>query len=384
MTLTEPSWDEARAAAHAAAVALPVESVPLVDAVGRVLARPVRALTPLPPFDSSAMDGYAVAGPGPWRLLGEVLAGHPWPGTLADGTCVRIATGAAVPAGATAVLRWEDAKVDPAGVVHGSADPGRDIRPAGEEVAQGAELLPAGTLLGPAHVGLAAAAGADSLVVARRPRASVLVFGDELLHEGPARDGRVRDSLGPQLPGWLAQFGVETVAVRHVPDTLDAHVRAVEQADGDLVVTTGGTAAGPVDHLHHTLERVGATLVVDSVAVRPGHPMLLARWPARWLIGLPGNPQSAVVALLSLGSPLVAGLAGQPLPPLGTRVLAVDVGAPATETRLVLSRSDGGTVRPVTHLGSGMLRGLAVADGFAVVPPGGQPAGATVRWLPVG
>ncbi len=382
MTLTEPPWDEARGAAHAAAVPLPVQSVPVGEAVGRVLATPAVAATPLPPFDSSAMDGYAVAGDGPWHLVGEVLAGYPLARVLNHGECVRIATGGAVPDGATAVLRWEDAEVRQQRVM-GVVARGRDIRPAGEEVAAGATLVPAGTLLGPAHVGLAAAGGADRLEVAQRPRASVLIFGDELLQEGPARGGRVRDSLGPQLPGWLARLGVETVALRHVPDTLDAHVRAVEQAEGDIVVTTGGTAAGPVDHLHRALAQVGASLVVDSVAVRPGHPMLLARWPHRWLIGLPGNPQSAVVALLSLGAPLVAGLTRRPPPSLGTCVLAEDVPAPATETRLVLARLQDGRARPVAHLGSGMLRGLADADGFAVVSPGGQPAGTTARWLPL-
>jgi molybdopterin molybdotransferase len=262
-------------------------------------------------------------------------------------------------------------------------EPGRDVRPAGEEATQGELLLPAGTLLGPAHAGVAAAAGADDLEVVAAPRASVLVFGDELLASGPSRDGRVRDSLGPQLPGWLARLGVATLAVRRVADTLEDHVAALEQAEGDLVVTTGGTAAGPVDHLHAALERTGADLVVDSVAVRPGHPMLLARWDGRWLLGLPGNPQSAVVALLSLGGPLVAALTHRGLPPLPPCRLAEDVTAPARETRLVASRLEPHGARPVVHLGSGMLRGLAQADGFAVVAAGGQRADSSARWLPL-
>jgi molybdopterin molybdotransferase len=224
----------------------------------------------------------------------------------------------------------------------------------------------------------------------------LLVAGDELLHDGPARDGRVRDSLGPQLPGWLGRLRVDTVSVQRVPDTLADHVEALSQAKTDLVVTTGGTAAGRVDFVHQALQQGGFELVVDSVAVRPGHPMLLARSPVSgsapsgWARGLPGNPQSAVVALLSLGQPLLARLSNQPMPTIQHRVLAADAAAPPTETRLVLCRATGDgadtSVRPVQHLGSGMLRGLAwpglaAASGFAVVSPGGQPAGATVGWL---
>jgi molybdopterin molybdotransferase len=382
MTLREPDWEDARVAAHASARPLPREIVPLPDAVDRVLATAVRALTPVPAFDTSAMDGYAVAGDGPWRLVGEVLAGHPFGRSLLAGECVGIATGGEVPAGATAVLRWEQARVE-RGTVAGDVPAGRDIRPAGEEAPVGTELVAVGTLLGPAHVGLAAAGGANAVEVVCRPTATVLVLGDELLLHGPARDGRVRDSLGPQLPGWLRRLGVVTLDVRHVEDTLEAHVAALESATTDLVVTTGGTAAGPVDHVHDALSATGADLVVDAVAVRPGHPMLLAARPDRWVLGLPGNPQSAVVALLSLGAPLVAGLTGRPLPPLSGVTLAADVAAPPAETRLALARLVDGQAHPVTHLGSGMLRGLAEADGFAVVAPGGQPAGTTARWLPL-
>ena len=383
MTLVEPSWDDARQAAHEAALVLPTEAVDLAGAVGRTLAAPVRALTPLPAFDTSAMDGYAVRGRGPWRLVGEVLAGNPPHAHLVDGECVRIATGAAVPSGATAVLRWEDATVTDA-IVHGEVAAGRDIRPTGEEVEAGSELIAAGTVLGPAQVGLAAAAGADALEVRVVPRATLLVFGDELLTSGPAGDGRVRDSLGPQVPGWSSRLGMATSDVVRVPDTLQAHVEAIDAATTPVVLTTGGTAAGPVDHLHAALARLGAELLVDTVAVRPGHPMVLARRGEQWVVGLPGNPQSAVVALLSLGAPLVAGLLGQPVPPLRYCVLGEDVVAPPTETRLVLAtRDDQGTAHPVSRLGSGMLRGLAAAHGFAVIDPGGQPAGATARWLPL-
>ena len=395
--LVEAPWDDARDAAYSAAVhALPVEEVPLTETVGRVLATDLAARTPLPPFDSSAMDGYAVAGPGPWRLVGEVLAGDATERPLEPGECVRTATGAALPPGTHGVLPWEGATVqhgagdrgaDSTGAgafdstVEGTVAPGQFVRPAGEEAAEDEVLLVGGTVLGPAQIGLAASAGADTLAVRRRPRATVLVFGDELLDSGPSRVGRVRDSLGPQLPGWLHRLGASTAQVLRGPDTLEAHVAAISAAVTDLIVTTGGTAAGPLDQLHRALEVLEADVLVDSVAVRPGHPMVLARVRDRHVLGLPGNPQSAIVALLSLGVPLMAGLQGRSRPQLVDCVLAEDVRAPERETRLVLSVLDRGRARPVRHLGSGMLRGLAAAGGFAVVRPGGQSAGEHARWL---
>ena len=265
------------------------------------------------------------------------------------------------------------------------------MRPAGEEASRGEVLLPAGTRLDPVRLGLAAAAGHDRLPVAVRPGAVVLVLGDELLRAGPARDGRIRDSLGPAVPGLLERLGARPVGVRRVPDTLAAHVEALAAARGtELVVTTGGTASGPVDHLHAAVAAVGGELLVDGVAVRPGRPMLLARLAERcWLLGLPGNPQAAVAALLTLGAPLVHALLGRGLPDLPTAVLGADVAAPVGVTRLVAARwaaeveAGAGTVVPVPGRGPGMLRGLAVADGFAVVPPGGAGARQTVGWLPL-
>ena len=400
MTLVETSWDDARAAAHNSGVVLPVEEIELGAGDRRVLARDVLASTSLPAFATSAMDGWAVSGDGPWRVVGQVLAGSIWRGELARGEAVRIATGAAIPMGTFGVLRREHGSLtndtlSNDDVVSGVVEPGQDVRPAGEEAEVGDVLINSGTLMAPVHLGLAAAGGTDQLVVVSRPIAQVLVLGDELLDSGPSHDGQVRDSLGPQIPGWLARMGVLTRELTRVQDTRDAHVAAINNAaidrtalgetgDVDLVVTTGGTAAGPVDHLHAAIAEVGGVLEVDSVAVRPGHPMLLARLgERRWLLGLPGNPQSAVVALLSLGGPLLAALNGQPLTELDRITLGEDVGAPANETRLVLSTRDSGIATTTGHLGSAMLRGLAHSDGFAVIPPGGLGRGSTARWLPL-
>lgn len=382
MTLIEPGWPHARAAAHAAGRPLTAETVSLIDALGRITAEPIRALTALPPHASSAMDGWAVCGDSPWTVTGAVLAGQVG-APLQPGEAVRIATGAAVPAHARGVLRSEDGRLDD-GVLHGTVDDEQDVRRAGEEAEAGDVLITANERLSPVHIGLAAAAGHDTAPVMRQGRAHILVVGDELLRSGPARDGRVRDSLGPQLPAWLARLGLQISGIAWVEDTLDAHVRALEATrDADVVVTTGGTAAGPVDYLHTALERTGGRVVVDTVACRPGHPMMLGEWGDRWLVGLPGNPQAAIAALMTLGQPLVAALHGQPLPELDAVRMSEAVKSRGPNTRLVPSAVRSGEATPMPYIGSGMLRGLAAADGFAVIPPGGCAAGDAVPFLPL-
>jgi molybdopterin molybdotransferase len=381
--LAAPAWHEARQAAHASVRPLGREVVALREAHRRVLVEDVVSLTPLPAFDAAAMDGWAVCGDGPWVLVGRALAGSASP-PLHPGEAVVIATGAQVPEGTRGVLRSEDGLV--AGRhVDGRVHAGDHIRPAGEECRAGEVLVRRGTRLRPMHLGLAAAAGHDTLAVVRRPRAHVLVLGDEILDGGPSRDGRVRDALGPQLPAWLDTLGVDCESVRRVPDTVAALVAALDCATGsgaDLVVTTGGTAAGPVDHLHHAVVVCGGRLVVDSVSVRPGHPMLLALLAGGVpMVGLPGNPQAALAGLVTLGVPVVEALAGRPLSTLGRVLLTTSTPAPARASRLVPSTRDGGTATPVGHDGPAMLRGAALADGWAVVPPGGCAAGTVCPWI---
>jgi molybdopterin molybdotransferase len=298
---------------------------------------------------------------------------------------VEIATGAMVPAGTTGVLRVEESTTGPDGRVSGVLREKPEWRAAGEEATAGERLVPAGAAVTPALLGLAASCGYDELAVHPACRASVLVFGDELLRDGLPGAGRVRDALGPQLPGWLRRTGatVDAPAVGPGVDTLAAHVTAISTAldkGADLICTTGGTMHGPVDHLHPALAELGARYVVDGVAIRPGFPMLLAGVPAAdgragLVAGLPGNPQSAVVALLTLVAPLLAGWTGRPAP----RVAGyprVRLGAPVpgrgNHTHLAVVRRDpsDGLAYPLPHAGSAMLRGLAGAVGFAAIAPG--------------
>ncbi|MDT9681965.1 molybdopterin molybdotransferase MoeA [Streptomyces sp. TRM76323] len=392
-------WSQARAiAARAGRGVTPrTRRVPLGEALGRVLAEPLTALTDLPSFDTSAMDGWAVAGPGPWEIrTGDaVLAGHGAIPALPDGVAVRIATGARVPADTTAVIRSEHARAEPgrgdrSGAGPGGGHlyarhevvPGQDIRPRGQECRTGDALLPATTVVTPAVLGLAAAAGYDELAIVEPPRVEVLVLGDELLTSGVPHDGLIRDALGPMLDPWLRALGAEVVAVRRVGDDAEALYEAVTGTGADLVVTTGGTAAGPVDHVHPVLRGAGAELLVDGVQARPGHPMLLARLtPSQYLVGLPGNPLAAVSGLLSLAEPLLRGLAGCRAPEPYWASVRDGVQGHPHDTRLVPVVRRAGEAVPLHYAGPAMLRGLAAADGLAVVPPGGARPGDALEVL---
>lgn len=385
MSTREPltTWEQARQRAYDAAGPLPPQSRPLAACAGTVLAAPLVARSPLPPYDVSAMDGFAVAGPGPWRLLGELLAGATWDAPLAAGTAVSIATGAAVPPGCTAVLQVERAQVRE-GRLHGAVEPGRHVRRSGEECSAGEQLLEAGALVTAAALGLAGACGHDVLDIRPRPRVVGLVTGDELLVEGLPRDGRVRDALGPQLPLLVAAHGADLVGLVHLRDDGALLRAAVEAAEADVVLVTGATSVGPADHLRPVLDALGAQLLVDGVACRPGHPQLLARLAdGRFVVGLPGNPLAALVATVTVLAPLLARLGGRALP-RQRALLAEGVRAAPASTRLVPVRLERLQAHPVRHTGSGMLRGAALADALAVVPPGPDlVAGAEVEVLPL-
>jgi molybdopterin molybdotransferase len=391
-------WDKARGLVYEAgrAAAGPAEVVPLAAADGRTLAEPLRALTDLPAFPTSSIDGWAVRGPGPWRSVGRILAGGTAPPLDADGTCVQIATGAMVPAGTAALIRTEESTRDDAGLISGAPRSIPEWRTPGEEATAGEELLPAGAAVDPAVIGVAATCGYESLTVRSVPRAALLVFGDELLTTGTPGAGRVRDSLGPQMPGWLRRCGATVdpaAVVGPVEDTLDAHVAAIRGALdlADVVCTTGGTMHGPVDHLHPALAALGAEYVVNTVAVRPGFPMLLARVTGpdgrtKFLAGLPGNPQSAVIALITLVAPLLAGMHGREMAALPRVEVSTSVPGRGGFTHLALAAldQDGRTATPVGHVGSAMLRGLSNAHGFAVIRPDTTAsAGDLVPFLPL-
>ena len=382
-TLLEANWDLARIAARASVSRLPSEVVSLADGIDRTLAKDLLALVDLPSYETSAMDGYAVSGDGPWKIVGIVKAGSPMTEFLESGTAVRIATGAVIPSGTFGVVRWELAEVTDE-TLNAVVNQGGEIRPAGLECRKDQVISESGTVLTPAWIGLLAWAGWDTLEVTRRPRVEIILLGDEIQLSGIPENGLVRDALGPQLPGWLTRMGADVVAISYVADELQHVVDAITLARTrtDLIVTTGGTADGPRDYLHSALEIVGAKLIVDRVKVRPGHPMLLANFDSVSLIGLPGNPQSAIVGLMSLGQPLIDALLGRPTRDLENVITGKEIGAREDFTRLVLGNINSGVFHEGDHLGSAMLRGLAHATGFAVAHDGVGAAGSQVEWLP--
>jgi len=381
-TLVEGSWDQARAVASSSFARLASELIEVTQGVDRTLARDAHALCDLPTYATSAMDGYAVAGDGPWRIIGEVKAGLPMKSMLAAGNAVGIATGAVIPLGTYGVIRWELATVDE-NILTGKVSENQEIRPPAHECKAGDVLIQAGTQLNPAMIGLLAAAGLDTIYVVKKPRVALVFLGDEIQLTGIPSEGLVRDALGPQLPGWLMKLGCEIVSTRYISDELHLVVNALNEAcaTADIVVTTGGTAQGPRDYLHSALSEIDAKILVDTVAVRPGHPMLLARTDSCAIFGLPGNPQSAIVALISLGGPVIASMLGNESVDLATVITRDELTAPEDFTRLIIGNLVDNQFVVARYLGSAMLRGLAHSTGFAVVVKSYTAAGESVRWL---
>jgi molybdopterin molybdotransferase len=375
-------WAEARRTAREAGAALDRLEVSLPEALGLALATPLVAISPLPGYDAAAMDGFAVAGCAPWRITGRVLAGDPFPvAALVPGSAVEIATGATVPATAEAVLPYEHAVTD-AGTVTGDIESGRHIRRRGEDCPIGEELLRAGTVVTPAVLGLAASVGHDRLTVHRRARVGVVVTGTELLSAGLPASGRVRDAIGPMLPGLVNVAGGEVAWVTRLADDEAALVSALRRADVDVLVVCGATSVGAADHLRGALQALAARVRIHSVACRPGHPQLFAALPGgRFVVGLPGNPYAALVAAMTLLEPLLGRLSGRRDRPVMTARLAGPVATHQDHTRLVAVACIGSAVVPVGNDRPGILWGAAQADALAVVPPGWR--GPEVEMLPL-
>ncbi|HWC82102.1 MAG TPA: molybdopterin molybdotransferase MoeA [Pseudonocardiaceae bacterium] len=383
---TNVPWPQARELAHAAPTRLSTHPVPLAKAAGLTLAEEVRTALPMPAFDTAAMDGYAIAGPGPWQVRGVVRAGAVWTGTpLNAGEAVEISTGAPVPAGAQSVLPVEHSSTI-GDLVHGNAPaPGRHIRRAGEDAPAGACLAPPGVRIGPALLGLAASCGYDVLAVRPKPRIRVLITGDELAASGQPGPGRIRDALGPLLPPLFAALDADLVDLQHIPDhPADSLAESINAArDADVVVVTGSTSVGATDRLRPLLRAPGVRWVVDQVACRPGHPQLLAGLPdGPWLAGLPGNPYAALVAAHTLLAPLLAGLTGRRLPVLPKAPLTGNVRVAPGCTRLIPVVWDGTAVRVAEGYSAAFLRGAALGDALAVIAPDWTD-GAPVALLPL-
>ncbi|GIF02319.1 molybdopterin molybdotransferase MoeA [Paractinoplanes rishiriensis] len=367
-------WHEARSVAHRLPVPISAETVPLEQAGGRTLAEPVHAAVMLPGFDNAAMDGYATCGFGPWRVTGRVLAGEQPATGLLSGEAAEIATGAPVPSGADRVVEYE-ITTRHGDIVSAQPGPRRHVRRHGEYVTAGQQLLPAGHLLTPAALGLAASVGVDAVAVRAVPRVTMLITGDEVIDHGLPGPGQVRDAIGPMLTGLLASWHIPTTRLR-VPDQPAGALTAAltsALAAADITVVCGSSSVGPADHLHAALNAAAATVYVDGVACRPGHPQLLARTGDRWIVGVPGNPFAALVASFTLLQPLLAGLAGRALPQSPSAVVCGDARPAAGHTRLIPVRLHQHLAHPIDGAHPGYLGPAASADALAVIPPTWRP-----------
>ena len=317
-------FDEAVEKVRSVANPLGTETVPVVEAAGRVLALSVVAQIDSPRCDVSAMDGYAVrdadlaAVPASLTIAGESFAGAGWSEAIAPGTCVRIFTGAPVPPGGDRVVIQENVRrEDDLAIFAERPGPARHIRHSGSDFKSGDELLPAGRLLDPRAIVAAAGADVAELEVYRRPRLTILSTGDELAEPGVARDRRdaIPESVSFGVAALAEQWGARCIGRRRLRDELQQMLAdadsALEQAD--VVVVTGGASVGEKDFAKPMFEPAGLDLVFSKVAIKPGKPVWLGRARDRLVMGLPGNPTSAMVTARLLLAPLLAGLSGRPI-----------------------------------------------------------------------
>lgn len=365
------------------------ETVPLIDAAGRVLLETVVSPSPLPLFDNSAMDGYAVCAtdtagatagsPRRLRVIGRVAAGEIFHGTVVRGTCVRAFTGSALPRGADAVVMQEDTQLDPTDssqvLVLEGVGPGENIRCAGEEVRTGETLLPAGTLLNGPRVALLGAAGVAKVSVGKRPVVGLLATGSELCEPGqPLEPGQIYESNRLGLFNWVRLSGAVPLICPLVKDTLAGTRLALEQAfaQADGVVTSGGVSVGETDYVRAAFEEAGGELQFWKVAIKPGRPFVFGRRGQKLLFGLPGNPVSALVTFLLLVRPTLLRWQGavDVAPPACPGVVAEELANDGERPHFMRVIMDpNGKVRSAGLQASHALRTLASANGLVRVAP---------------
>jgi molybdopterin molybdotransferase len=364
---------------------LPRENVPLHQCAGRVLAAGIRAKRDQPPFPASAMDGYAVrfadvqAVPVSLKVVGTAPAGHGFGGTVKAGRAVRIFTGAPVPKGADTVVIQENTEAadGQVSVTVAAQRAGQHIRRKGLDFAKGEELLRRGTLLGAREIGLAAAMNWPDLPVTKRPKVAIFTTGDELVSPGTTpRADQIVSSNSFALSALVRRYGGEAVDLGIIPDNLKAISRAVRKASGaEVLLTTGGASVGDHDLVQAALKAEGIALDFWKIALRPGKPLMFARNGKQRILGLPGNPVSALVCARIFLKPLLSALLG--LPPAEDVVKArLGSDLPANDQRqdylrATVARGGDGSFEatPFKLQDSSMQRALTQAHGLIVRPP---------------
>jgi molybdopterin molybdotransferase len=375
---------------------LGVEDVALEESLGRVVREPACAVVDLPPFPSSAMDGFAVRAaetPGKVPVVFRVAAGSAPPGPLPAGSAAGIATGGTVPEGADAVVPVE--VVDDRGdvVVIPVASGGQHVRPRGGDVHAGDVVVGVGTRIGAVHIGALAAAGVASVVCSARPRVAIVATGSELRNPGESLEpGQIYESNRRMIAAALAGSGAEIEVLPVVPDDEDAHRAALADAlDADVVVSSGGVSMGPHDLVRRVTADLGVREVFWGVAIKPGKPLAFGVRGATLVFGLPGNPVSSLVGALVFVQTALLALQGHanPGPPYAPGRLAAALRRNPHRDEFVRARrlesTDGAVLEPVTGQESHMIVRAATADALVHVPrgEGDVPAGGSVRYLPL-
>ena len=365
------------------------ERVALHEAAGRVLAENISSSVDLPPFDNSAMDGYAVrAGdvegatpevPVCLRLRGKVAAGEMFAGEISRGECARLFTGSPLPRGADAVVMQEDTRVDPAHPdevwIRDAAKPWENVRRRGTDAARGTMLAEAGAVLTAGRISLLAASGIVGLETGKRPRVGLLATGSELREAGQTlAPGQIYESNRIALTALVGRAGGIPRCFPLVPDTLAATQGALEAAlrECDAVVTSGGVSVGEMDFVKTAFEQLGGELQFWKVAIRPGKPFVFGRCQGKFLFGLPGNPVSAFVTFLLLVRPALLRWQGAAVValPAAPGQLAEPLANPGGRRHYLRVRVDNaGKVFSAGAQASHALRSLASADGLVAVSP---------------
>ncbi|MDO5749920.1 MAG: molybdopterin molybdotransferase MoeA [Rothia sp. (in: high G+C Gram-positive bacteria)] len=409
------SWNDARETLYSAGQRLysqPIRHLPLRRAIGSTLAKNLRAMLPIPHYDSSAMDGYAIAGPAPWRLIVPEYPDdsraniHRVTLPLTSGQATPIYTGGLLPAGAEAIVRTEHSTsyTQGADTYITMADnrpvpaPGADMRYAGSELATGDLLAERGTLITARMAAFLSVNGFDELPVFTRPTVQFAFTGNEVITSGLPGPGQVRDAFGSYMESMVESAGFTALDAVRLPDDPHRVDEFLATSYADIMIFTGGSSTSGVDQVRTALARANASYLFESVDIRPGHPALAAVLPAPAnnlgtghggvVLGLPGNPLAAYTALCSYLPPLLAGIYGKTMPQLETMPLSTPI-APFrkakahTFQRLVPVAASGGAVGALPKHASHMLSSFARSTHLALLGPEEYSPGQSVPVLPV-
>lgn len=373
-------------------------ALPLIEADGCVLAEPCVSRRTQPPFDVSAMDGYALpATPNAgmkFEIIGEVPAGEQFDGQVAAGQAVRIFTGAPVPTGAIHVVMQEDVeRVDDAITITERVGKGGNIRPKGGDFSRNDVLIETGAKLTPQHIALAASGNHECLVVHPRPKIAILMNGDELVLPGAdAPSDAIIASNGYGLAALAKRMGGEVVMLDLAADSMEAIAGSITRAhdkNADVLVTIGGSSVGDYDLMRPALIEAGYTLDFPKVALRPGKPTVFGHKPGRCVLGLPGNPVSSMVSAMIFLRPLIERLSGQSdseLLPVEQVTLGADLPVNGPRAHFMRAvRTDEGRYVPVSSQDSSLMKLLAGADAliYRAANEAAQNAGDSCKILPL-